>query len=79
VDTSAVVISIEQATDNVGPIQEPPLSSGSVTDDTTPTLSGRATATAGSTVNIYLDGVLLQAGVPVDGLGRWEYTVDPPL
>ncbi|MFK3821259.1 Ig-like domain-containing protein [Pseudomonas yamanorum] len=79
VDTSAVVISIEQATDNVGPIQEPPLSSGSITDDTTPTLSGRATATAGSTVNIYLDGVLLQEGVPVDGLGRWEYTVDPPL
>ncbi|NWD45899.1 Ig-like domain-containing protein [Pseudomonas yamanorum] len=79
VDTSAVVISIEQATDNVGPIQEPPLSSGSVTDDTTPTLSGRATATAGSTVNIYLDGVLLQEGVPVDGLGRWEYTVNPPL
>ncbi len=76
VDTSAVAISIEQAQDNVGSIQDP-LASGSVTDDATPTLNGQATP--GSTVNIYLDGVLLQAGVPVNGLGRWEYTVAPAL
>jgi hypothetical protein len=76
VDTSAVAISIEQALDNVGSIQDP-LASGSVTDDATPTLRGQATP--GATVNIYLDGVLLQADVPVNGLGRWEYTVDPAL
>jgi hypothetical protein len=76
VDTSAVAISIEQAADNVGPIQDP-LSSGSVTDDTTPTLSGQATP--GGTVNIYLDGNLLASNVPVSNLGRWEYTVDPAL
>nr|WP_249342467.1 Ig-like domain-containing protein [Pseudomonas rustica] len=76
VDTSAVVISIDQVTDDVGPNQGP-LASGGVTDDTTPTLSGQATP--GSTVNIYLDGVLLQAGVPVNALGQWEYTVNPAL
>ena len=76
VDTSAVAISIEQALDNVGPIQDP-LASDSVTDDATPTLIGQATP--GSTVNIYLDGVLLQAGVPVNAQGRWEYTVAPAL
>ncbi|MDI3203166.1 Ig-like domain-containing protein, partial [Pseudomonas shahriarae] len=76
VDTSAVAISIEQALDNVGPNQDP-LASGSVTDDTTPTLRGQATP--GSTVNIYLDGVLLQEGVAVNNAGRWEYEVNPPL
>ncbi|WP_164486745.1 Ig-like domain-containing protein [Pseudomonas chlororaphis] len=76
VDTSAVAISIEQALDNVGPIQDP-LASGSVTDDTTPTLRGQATPF--STVNIYQDGVLLQSGVPVNSLGQWEYTVAPAL
>ena len=76
VDTSAVAISIEQALDNVGPIQDP-LASGSVTDDATPTLSGQATP--GGTVNVYLDGLLLQANVPVNAQGRWEYTVAPPL
>lgn len=76
VDTSAVAISIEQALDNVGPNQDP-LASGSVTDDATPTLRGQATP--GSTVNIYLDGVLLQEGVAVNNAGRWEYEVNPPL
>ena len=76
VDTSAVVISIDQVTDNVGPNQGP-LASGSVTDDTTPTLSGQATP--GSTVNIYLNGALLQADVPVNAAGQWEYTVNPAL
>ena len=76
VDTSAVAISIEQVLDNVGPNQDP-LASGGVTDDATPTLVGQATP--GSTVNIYLDGVLHQSGVPVNALGRWEYTFDPAL
>ncbi|MNQ10126.1 hypothetical protein D3C85_229530 [compost metagenome] len=76
VDTSAVAISIEQALDNVGPNQGD-LASGSVTDDATPTLSGQATA--GATVNIYLNGTLLQTGVSVNGLGHWEYTVAPAL
>lgn len=76
VDTSAVAISIEQVLDNVGPIQNP-LASGGVTDDTTPTLRGQATP--GATVNIYLDGVLHQAGVPVNALGEWEYTFAPAL
>ncbi|MGL5997674.1 MAG: Ig-like domain-containing protein, partial [Pseudomonas proteolytica] len=76
VDTSAVAISIEQVLDNVGPIQNP-LASGGVTDDTTPTLRGQATP--GATVNIYLDNVLHQAGVPVNALGEWEYTFAPAL
>ncbi|WP_429547386.1 Ig-like domain-containing protein [Pseudomonas frederiksbergensis] len=76
VDTSAVAISIEQVFDNEG-VNQGPLASGSVTDDTTPTLSGRATP--GSTVNVYLDGVLLQEGVPVNARGEWEYSVNPAL
>nr|WP_228732642.1 Ig-like domain-containing protein [Pseudomonas sp. P42] len=76
VDTSAVAISIEQALDNVGPNQAP-LASGGVTDDSTPTLTGQATP--GSMVNIYLNGVLHQANVPVNAAGQWEYTFAPAL
>ncbi|VVM36583.1 hypothetical protein PS645_00054 [Pseudomonas fluorescens] len=76
VDTSAVAISIEQVLDDVGPNQAP-LASGGVTDDSTPTLTGQATP--GSTVNIYLNGVLHQAGVPVNAAGQWEYTFAPAL
>lgn len=76
VDTSAVAISIDQVTDNEG-IKQDPLASGGVTDDTTPTLHGQATP--GSTVNVYLDGVLLQSNVPVNAAGQWEYTVAPAL
>lgn len=76
VDTRAVTISITQAEDNEG-VHQGPLASGSVTDDSTPTLSGQATA--GATVNIYLDGVLLQTGVRVNAAGLWTYTVAPAL
>ena len=76
VDTSAVTISIDQVLDNEGPVQGA-LASGGVTDDTTPTLSG--TATPGSTVNIYLNGDLLQENVPVNSQGQWSYTVSPAL
>jgi hypothetical protein len=75
VDTSAVAISISHIQDNEGPNQGA-LASGSVTDDTTPTLHGQATA--GATVNIYLDGVLRGTAL-VDDNGNWSFTPDPAL
>lgn len=53
-----------------------PLSNGQVTDDNTPTISG--TAEAGSTVNIFSNGVLLGTSL-VDGTGHWTFTPTQPL
>ncbi|QGY30450.1 Ig-like domain-containing protein [Pantoea cypripedii] len=57
-------------TDNVGGTQGP-LTSGSSTDDNTPTLSGKAEA--GSTVSIY-DGTTLLGTVTVGANGDWSFT-----
>ncbi|QTD31476.1 Ig-like domain-containing protein [Pseudomonas fluorescens] len=69
VDTTAVVVSIEYAGDNVGSNQDN-LASGDVTDDTTPTLHGEATPN--STVNIYRDGALVGTAT-VGANGKWSF------
>ncbi|KTC45104.1 hypothetical protein AO262_29310 [Pseudomonas fluorescens ABAC62] len=66
VNTSSVAISITEVTDNVGPVQDP-LTNGGSTDDTTPTLTGRATPN--STVTIY-DGSVKLGTVTSDASGN---------
>lgn len=66
---------IDQIHDDVGPLQSA-LSQGQSTDDTTPTLSGRAEA--GSTVRIY-DADNLLGTVVADPAGNWNFTPSPPL
>ncbi|MES2251633.1 MAG: Ig-like domain-containing protein [Pseudomonadota bacterium] len=67
--------SIESALDDVGSVQVP-LVSGGVTDDPSPTLSGKAEA--GSTVTINDNGALLGT-VVADAEGNWSYTPTTPL
>ena len=57
-------------TDDVGPYQGA-ITSGSITDDNTPVLSG--TAEAGSTVRIY-DGSTLLGSAVVGADGKWTFT-----
>ncbi|WP_333855474.1 Ig-like domain-containing protein, partial [Leclercia sp.] len=72
VDTAAPVApTIVSAADNVGIIQTPLTVSGQVTDDTTPTLSGRAAANA--TVTLYDNGVSLGT-VQASAAGDWTFT-----
>jgi len=63
--------SIEQAYDDVHN-QVGPVSNGGHTNDTTPTLSGRAEAH--STVYIYAEGIGLLDKVTAKADGTWEYT-----
>lgn len=73
VDTSRLEVTIEGATDDVGKITGA-ISKGGVTDDTTPTLHGKATA--GGIVKIFEGDVLL--GQVVAGSDKsWSFT--PPL
>jgi VCBS repeat-containing protein len=66
------VPSITQILDDVGSVTGPVAPGGS-TDDTTPTLSGKADANA--TVHIFIDGSLIEAGsVTADGSGNWSFT-----
>ncbi|MNM17105.1 hypothetical protein D3C81_273700 [compost metagenome] len=67
--------SITDISDDVGTIKGV-ISQGASTDDTTPTLKGKAEA--GSTVHIF-DGANLLASVTADAKGEWSYTVSPPL
>ncbi|MCT4708625.1 Ig-like domain-containing protein [Enterobacteriaceae bacterium H16N7] len=63
--------------DNVGPIQTP-LTNGSVTDDTTPTLQG--TGAVGSTITIYDNGSATPLGTATVGTdGTWSFTPQPAL
>ncbi|AMP16348.1 bacterial Ig-like domain family protein [Collimonas pratensis] len=72
VDTSAVTIAITQVDDNEGSITGP-ISNHGVTDDTTPTVHGKATAN--SLVHIYVDGNPVAVGsVTANGNGDWEFT-----
>ncbi|MBB4865800.1 C4-type Zn-finger protein [Pseudomonas nitritireducens] len=76
VDTHDVIVSIDSVMDNYGVIQGPITANG-VTDDTTPTLSGRATANA--TVVIYDNGVEI-GRVQSTASGTWSFTPeDSPL
>lgn len=72
VPTVPVLDSVE---DDAG-VTTGPLSNGQATDDNTPTISG--TAEAGSTVNIFSNGVLLGTSL-VDGTGHWTFTPTQPL
>ncbi len=66
---------IEQVHDDRGAVQGA-LNQGQSTDDTTPTLSGKAEA--GSTVRVYDSGILLGHTV-ADSAGKWSYTPSPAL
>ncbi|MBP5959539.1 hypothetical protein ICA16_28105, partial [Pseudomonas anatoliensis] len=70
VDTRAVEISITSVVDDVGSKQGN-LGNGDVTDDTMPTLNGKATANA--TVNIY-DGKVLLGSTQSNSKGEWSFT-----
>src|SRR5690606_14919848 len=63
---------IGTVTDDVGP-GTGPLTTGQITNDNQPTLSG--TATAGDTISVYSNGVLL-GSVLVGSTGTWSFT--PP-
>ncbi|MCW1829095.1 Ig-like domain-containing protein [Enterobacter asburiae] len=76
VDTSHNGVSISHVVDDQGDIVGN-LGNGSHTDDTTPTVVGRATA--GAVVNVYVDGKLT-GSVQADAVtGEWQYTVNPAL
>ncbi|WP_341886823.1 Ig-like domain-containing protein [Variovorax sp. YR752] len=74
-DTRDVTVSITGAEDNAGTVTGA-IAKGGVTDDTTPTLSGKATA--GGTVKIYNGGVLL-GEVVADANDNWSFTPSPAL
>ncbi|MCT6666316.1 Ig-like domain-containing protein [Enterobacter mori] len=76
VDTSRNGVSISHVVDDEGLLQGN-LGSGSHTDDTTPTVVGRATA--GALVNVYVDGKIA-GSVQADAVtGEWQYTLNPAL
>ncbi|EPF6066709.1 Ig-like domain-containing protein [Enterobacter cloacae] len=76
VDTSRNGVSISHVVDDQGDIVGN-LGSGSHTDDTTPTVVGRATA--GALVNVYVDGKYIDS-VRADAItGAWQYTISPAL
>ncbi|XKY29121.1 hypothetical protein HKW95_19800 [Pseudomonas chlororaphis subsp. aurantiaca] len=70
VDTSAVIVSLDYAIDNEGSLTGN-LSSGTVTDDTTPTLVGRASPN--SVVEVFDNGVSL-GSVRTNAQGNWSFT-----
>ncbi|HBU6432100.1 TPA: Ig-like domain repeat protein, partial [Klebsiella oxytoca] len=72
VDTTVTPVSDLQVTDDVAG-HTGPLTSGDLTNDATPTLSG--TAEAGATVTIY-DGDTVLGTVVAGEDGRWSYTPD---
>lgn len=66
---------IEQVYDDRGSLQSA-LSQGQSTDDTTPTLSGKAEA--GSTIRVY-DGGDLLGNTVADAAGKWSFSPTPAL
>jgi hypothetical protein len=75
-DSSAVTVRIEGATDNAGGVTGE-LANGGVTDDATPTLHG--TATAGGTVKIYGGNNVLLGETIANAEGKWSFTPATPL
>ncbi|MEO6920622.1 MAG: Ig-like domain-containing protein, partial [Collimonas sp.] len=72
VDTSGVVISITSVVDNFGAVTGP-ISLNGVTDDTTPTLNGKATK--GAIVTVYdTDGHVLGTTTASANTGLWSFT-----
>ncbi|ORC17013.1 Biofilm associated protein A [Enterobacter cloacae subsp. cloacae] len=76
VDTSKNGVSISHVVDDEGATQGN-LSSGSHTDDTTPTVVGRATP--GAEVKVYLDGNFVDTVIADPATGVWKYTFNPAL
>ncbi|VXD01336.1 conserved hypothetical protein [Enterobacterales bacterium 8AC] len=75
VDTRLVEVSIDAVMDDFG-VKQGAISKGGVTDDSTPTFSGRAFPN--STVVIYDKGVAL-GSVTSDASGKWSFTSQTPL
>ncbi|MBK5143719.1 Ig-like domain repeat protein [Budviciaceae bacterium BWR-B9] len=73
--TKPSVPTIEKAVDDVGTIQGD-LKSGDVTDDSTPTLSGKAESN--SLVIVY-DGTAALGSVVADSNGAWSFTPTTPI
>ncbi|EPF6066710.1 Ig-like domain-containing protein [Enterobacter cloacae] len=76
VDTSRNGVSISHVEDDEGALQGN-LASGSHTDDTTPTVVGRATP--GAEVKVYLDGKFVDSVIADPATGEWKYTFNPAL
>ncbi|MGK8543890.1 Ig-like domain-containing protein [Enterobacter cloacae] len=76
VDTSRNGVSISHVEDDEG-AQQGNLASGSHTDDTTPTVVGRATP--GAEVKVYLDGKFVDTVIADARTGEWKYTFNPAL
>ncbi|HCM9255792.1 TPA: Ig-like domain repeat protein [Enterobacter cloacae subsp. dissolvens] len=76
VDTSHNGVSISHVEDDEGALQGN-LASGSHTDDTTPTVVGRATP--GAEVKVYLDGKFVDSVIADPATGAWKYTFNPAL
>ncbi|MDP9908855.1 hypothetical protein J2W27_000948 [Variovorax boronicumulans] len=68
-------ITIDRVMDDVGAITGA-IAKGGVTDDTTPTLSGKAAA--GGTVKVY-DGSTFLGSTTADAKGHWSFTPGTPL
>jgi hypothetical protein len=67
--------SIDSVTDDVGAIQGP-IANGGITDDSTPTLAGKAEAN--SIVTVYDNGEKLGSAT-ADADGKWNFTPTTPL
>ncbi|RHH99116.1 Biofilm associated protein A [Enterobacter cloacae] len=76
VDTSHNGVSISHVEDDEGELKSN-LASGSHTDDTTPTVVGRATP--GAEVKVYLDGNFVDSVIADPVTGVWKYTFNPAL
>ncbi|HDR2622967.1 TPA: Ig-like domain repeat protein [Enterobacter chuandaensis] len=76
VDTSHNGVSISHVEDDEGELKSN-LASGSHTDDTTPTVVGRATP--GAEVKVYLDGNFVDTVIADPATGEWKYTFNPAL
>ncbi|TFB26968.1 Biofilm associated protein A [Lelliottia nimipressuralis] len=76
VDTSLNGVSISHVEDDEGALKGN-LASGSHTDDTTPTVVGRATP--GAEVKVYLDGKFVDTVIADPATGAWKYTFNPAL
>ncbi|WP_161782102.1 MULTISPECIES: Ig-like domain-containing protein [unclassified Serratia (in: enterobacteria)] len=75
VDTRLVEVSIDSVQDDFG-VKQGPIAMNGVTDDATPTFSGRALPD--STVVIYDKGVEL-GSVTSDASGNWSFTPQTPM
>ncbi|WP_208457051.1 Ig-like domain-containing protein [Burkholderia sp. BCC1640] len=75
VDTSHVVVTIDQVIDHVGSLQGP-LQPGQTTDDRQPEVTGKAKP--GSLVKVYVDGEVV-GSVQAGGDGQWSLKLPAPL